>query len=377
MIAYYFVQNVFGSQDLVAFEIPGSAPMLRDVVNALPLRGSMHLRFMVDGGKGAFVWLDLADASAPVPMAQCGSPVVKVLALGPLRVVAGATGDLPGNSAVSAAAMSAPRSPHEFIAAMRSGSADPDVNSSDDPSQPDEAAEGGLKQAAGKFIGGLVSRTRTAVASALASPPSAKCTAVLRALAADLGASVDPRKETRWLKQLWLGAGKKTATISLDDPTWHLLGFRAETPSPLDFAEGGLLALKSLAFFATKHTAKYRGIARARAKCGYPMVCVGVNLVCLIARLTRFGVGDVTSKQRFWPLLESSEFAFYHLFSVAFALFDELWRVELGVEGTFQDYAKVHRSTAVALARLLRSGPQSVEDLMRKSMKAFQRDLLL
>tara|TARA_B110000208_G_C11685379_1_gene400317 strand:- start:639 stop:1046 length:408 start_codon:yes stop_codon:yes gene_type:complete len=133
---------------------------------------------------------------------------------------------------------------------------------------------------------------------------------VLRALAVDLAAPVNPRNEAKWLKQMWLGLGKKAASISLTDATWRMLGFRTETPAALDFEHGGVLSLKCLAFFAAKHSAKYREIARARARGGYPFVCVGVNLVCALARLTRFSEGEgddaAESKQRFWPLLESN-----------------------------------------------------------------------
>ena len=63
--------------------------------------------------------------------------------------------------------------PHEYIAAMRCGSADPSVESdSGEPvsgegggEQPQTAREG--VKAAGKFLGGLMSRAKNAVSSAV------------------------------------------------------------------------------------------------------------------------------------------------------------------------------------------------------------------
>jgi hypothetical protein len=100
MLCYWFIQNS-GSSDLQAFHVASSSPSggppcVGDIVAALPLRGAMHLRFMVSSDCGGaaegetsltFQWLDLVDPTAAVPIASCGGAIVKVLALGDLEVV--------------------------------------------------------------------------------------------------------------------------------------------------------------------------------------------------------------------------------------------------------------------------------------------------
>lgn len=186
-------------------------------------------------------------------------------------------------------------------------------------------------------------------------PPSAEALERLRSLHA-LGGVKSPDYEP-FLEEFWSLLSARPFERRGDEWKSHF-GFSTENPDD-DMRAGGMLALKSLSYFATRHLKQ----ARLAVESGAPLGAAGVAISRELARLCDIGspLGVVPRSRPFWGALEHPD-GYFELFSICVAVWRREWNEGEGRRFNARLAASVRAATR-ELETLLDQGPKSYKEL--------------
>lgn len=217
----------------------------------------------------------------------------------------------------------------------------------------------------GKFLSSKAA-TLSNVLSGKMALPSDEAMVNLTALNIEFRTRFSPSsaEHERCLERLW-GAAFSSEPYTRISPLWMTIGFQQNDPTT-DLRGSGMLALRCLAYMASRHTRKWEDII-SRQRLGdasqYPLAIAAINVTCMLGDVLGLRDGQFNPpKSAFWELFVDGD-AFFEIFCIAMGRVDNLW---LKYVTSVEEFGNVLEFVKNGIISTLEVGPASVAEFEAK-----------
>ena len=194
--------------------------------------------------------------------------------------------------------------------------------------------------------------------------------------AATEGAATPPQESCEPGSPAAMNAARGTFPAGILSPFWRTRGFQGKDPR-VDFGGGGVLALRCLAFFVSRHKESALRLTLALRRRGVPFATVGANvchtlaeLACLKAEKIGIRPGFEMLENAFWRVADDGA-AFERLFCLFFFMVAAAWEVRDYHPMEFNMVlAETRKAVVELMARVVSESEQREEETVAARLAA-------